>query len=346
MTKDAKRPSAKSAPGPGDDSVDSARMSFGDHLDELRSCLIRALLGVTLGIIICLIFGREILEIICRPLLIVQHANGLQPSLQVLAPAGAFVAYLKIGFLSGLILAMPWVLYQIWRFVSSGLYTHEQRFAGSLVPASVGLFVVGVLFLYFIVLPIVLHFFIRFNRAFDAPSLTPTTFQRLLLPERENALETAPARGLLKIPTVQSDPEEPADGDTWINTTTRRLMVRMPGGVWSAPLEPGPASPTMHSEFALDYYISFVLMLALAFGIAFEMPIVVFFLAWSRLISTATMRRGRRYVLLGTVVAAAMLTPPDVISQILLAAPMYLLFELGILVAGTVERKAEDAAAG
>ena len=95
----------------------------------------------------------------------------------------------------------------------------------------------------------------------------------------------------------------------------------------------------MQSQFAIDYYVSFVLVLALAFGIAFETPIVVLFLAWSRLVSTRTMARGRRYVLLGTVVVAAVLTPPDIISQLLLALPIYLLFELGLLVARTTERK-------
>ena len=85
-------------------------MSFGDHLEELRSCLVRALLGVVAATIFALIFGKEILNFICLPLLIVQYVNKLPPQLQVLAPAAGFTAYLKIGLLSGLILAMPWVL--------------------------------------------------------------------------------------------------------------------------------------------------------------------------------------------------------------------------------------------
>ena len=99
----------------------------------------------------------------------------------------------------------------------------------------------------------------------------------------------------------------------------------------------------LHSQFALDFYISFVLMLALAFGIAFETPVVVFFLAWTGIVTTAAMGRARRYVLFATVILAAMLTPPDVISQLLLAGPMYLLFELGIFVARITERKPVDA---
>ena len=92
-----------------EDPGDRARMSFGDHLDELRSSLIRALLGILLTTIGCLVFGKEILEILCRPLYAAQHANGMPSQLQVLAPTAAFVAYLKVGFLGGLVLATPWV---------------------------------------------------------------------------------------------------------------------------------------------------------------------------------------------------------------------------------------------
>lgn len=322
------------------DAVEASRMSFGDHLEDLRGCLVKAIIGVVIGVIVSLIFGKEILEIICRPLLIVQHANGLPPRLQVLAPTAAFLAYLKIGFLSGLIITMPWVLYQIWAFVAAGLYAHERRFMRLLVPTSLGLFVVGVLFLYFIVLPIVLHFFITFNKTFGIPDLTPTAFQRLLLPDRESALPPTELVNGVEIPIVQDDPADAHSGQVWINATTRRLVVKTDSEVLSMPLEPGASAMTMHSQFAIDFYISFVLMLALAFGIAFETPVVVFFLAWSRIVTRAAMARGRRYVLLATVIACAMLTPPDVISQLLLAGPMYLLFEVGMLVARITERKA------
>ena len=98
-------------------------------------------------------------------------------------------------------------------------------------------------------------------------------------------------------------------------------------------------STAMQSRFALDYYISFVLMLALGFGVAFETPVVVYFLARTGLVTTTAMKRVRRYVFLGAVISAAMLTPPDIISQLLLAGPMYLLFELGLLIAQAVERR-------
>lgn len=322
-----------------DQAVETSRMSFGDHLDELRTCVVRALVGLVIATIFSLVYGREILEIIYRPLMIVQYANGLPPQLQVLAPTAAFTSFLKIGFLSGLILAMPWVIYQIWRFVALGLYRHERRFVRLLVPASLGLFVLGVVFLYFIVLPIVLQFFISFNQAFVTPDLTPTAFQKLLLSDREPTPTTTDILQGVQLPILQEDPANPKSGDAWVNATTRRLVVQTDSGMMSTSLETGSSSTPMQSQFAIDFYVSFVLMLALAFGIAFETPIVVFFLAWTGIVTTAAMRRGRRYVLLCTVIAAAILTPPDVISQLLLAGPMYLLFELGLLVARLAEGK-------
>lgn len=325
---------------PHEDSIEATRMSFGDHLDELRSCLIRALFGLALALAVTLTYGREILEIIFRPLWIVQFANGLQPNLQVLAPTDAFMAYLKVSALAALILSMPWLLHQLWRFVAAGLYIRERRFMKSLVWSSSGLFMVGVLFLYLLVLPVVLQFFITFNRAFGVADLSPSAFQRVLLPDRTAPSETAKAANPTSLSVRRDDPTETKPGDAWVNSATRRLMFQTSDGILSAPLEPGATSPAMQSQFAVDQYISFVLMLSLAFGIAFETPVVVYFVAWTGLISTATMAGGRRYVILGTIFASAVLTPTsDVLNQMLLAVPIYVLFEVGLWFARRTERR-------
>ena len=334
---------------PRDDPLETTRMSFGDHLDELRNCLIRALIGVALAAVFTFIFGREILEIIFRPLWTVQVANGLQPNLQVLAPTDAFMAYMKVSVLSALILSMPWLLHQLWRFVAAGLYFRERRFVRSLVWSSSGLFLVGVLFLYYIVLPIVLNFFITFNRAFGIADPSPSALQRILLPDPTPASETIQAEAPTTLSIRRDDPKESKPGDAWVNAVTRRLMFKTADGVLSAPLEPGPTSPVMQSQFAVDQYISFVLMLSLAFGMAFETPVVVCFLAWTGLITTAAMAGGRRYVILGTIVASAVLTPTaDILNQMLLAVPIYVLFEAGLWVARRTERRkmAQSAATG
>lgn len=323
--------------------IESTRMAFGDHLDELRGCLVRALLGVSLAAVFTLAYGKEILEIIFRPLWMVQFSNGLQPNLQALAPTDAFTAYLKISFLSALIVAMPWVLHQTWRFIAIGLYTRERRFVQGVVWASSGLFVIGVLFLYYLVLPLVLQFFITFNRTFGPADLTPHYIQSLLVPQSEPPATITQSGDGMRLKVMAEDPGEPKPGDVWVNSTTRRLMLRTggeSGGVWSIPFEIGAASHALQSQFAVDQYISFVLLLALSFGLTFETPVVVVFLAWSGLVPTTTMSRSRRYVLMGTIVASAILTPTaDILNQSLLAGPMYVLFELGLFIAKRVERK-------
>jgi sec-independent protein translocase protein TatC len=321
---------------PSDGSSDDARMPFGEHLEELRTCLIRALLGVLAGTVVCLTFGRQIVEIICYPLLIVQRANGLPPHLQALSPTSAFAAYLKIGLLSGLILAMPWVLYQFWAFTASGLLPRERHFVKQLVPVSCGLFVVGVFFLYVLALPLILQFFIRFNQTFEMPGILPSAA------DAPGDPSTAPPTfdgEAMRVPILAEDPPHPAAGDVWVNTARGRLLVQSTEGRLSVPLTRGVESPIMQSEFAVDSYLSFVLMLALAFGAAFETPVVVFFLARTGLVPVETMVRARRYVLLVVVIVAAVMTPPDVVSQLLLAAPMYGLFELGLLAARVKKQK-------
>ncbi|MCH8150236.1 MAG: twin-arginine translocase subunit TatC, partial [Planctomycetes bacterium] len=234
------------------DPVETGRMSIGDHLDELRSCIVRALVGVALGAVVGFVFGKEILGIICRPLLVVQFANGLQPGAQVLSPSTAFLAYLKISLLSGLIIASPWVIYQIWRFVASGLYGNEKRFASAMLLPAIGLFAAGVAFLYFIVLPIVLNFFIVFNKNFELPSLTPTAFQRLLLPDDSDKPVDEAQVETLALPLLTENPKEPPPGQAWINTTSRRLVVSTSDGLLSSPMEVGATASTLQSHFALD----------------------------------------------------------------------------------------------
>lgn len=332
LAKDLPPQTDSASDAPDLDAIEAARMSFGDHLDELRACLIRALVGLALASAVVLFFGKSVLEIAFWPLFMVQRANGLQPRLQSLSPTDAFAAYFKMSLLVGLIVSMPWVLHQAWRFVSAGLYPRERQFARKLTWASTGLFVVGVSFLYFVVLPIVLHFFIMFNRGFDFQPGATSSFYRVLLQTSEPEPVPDEQTQTTSIPVLSGD--APSDGpNVWVNARTNRLVVRSKERVWSMPLEPGAVSPGIYSEFAIDSYIHFVLQLCLAFGLAFETPLVVCFLAWTNLVSVSTMAGARRYVLFGIVFLAAVMTPPDVLSQTLLAVPMYVLFELGIYLA-------------
>lgn len=314
--------------------LEEVRMSFGEHLEELRTRLIRALIGVALATVLAFVYGQELMQVVLRPLLVVQAAHGLQPHLQSISPASAFMVYMKLAFLAGLLVGMPWVLHNAWQFVSAGMYPRERRFVKGLTLPSLILFALGVLFLYFIVLPLMLQFFITFNRAFPIPDLTPASVQRWLLPGKQAVTSDVAAPTRVQVPVLTQDPPDAAVGDLWVNSTTGRLVLKSADGYRSIGTEPGVHGTVIESQFALDHYVSFVLTLALAFGVAFETPVVVFFLAWTGLVTLEAMRRGRRFVIVGVVAAAAILTPtPDLIGQLLLAGPIYLLFELGLLVA-------------
>jgi sec-independent protein translocase protein TatC len=233
------------------DPLDST-MSLGDHLEELRMRLIRALLGLIIGSVICLFVCSKIIAFIERPYVNVMGEDAI---LQTLAPADGIISYIKIALISGLILTSPWVFYQLWLFVAAGLYQNEKRYIHMAVPFSTALFVTGALFFVLVVAPLTLKFLVGFNK---------------------NML-----------------------------------------GV--------------NSNFTFANYVSFITMLMLVFGAAFQTPVAIFFLNKTGLASIEGLRRSRKFVILGIVIIAAMATPPDVISQITLAVPLYALFELGII---------------
>ncbi len=236
----------------------NSTMTLGDHLEELRMRLLLALAGLIVCSVICLFFGPKIIAFIQQPY------NNLMPDhpLVALAPADAFIGYMKISLISGLILSSPWIFYQLWMFVAAGLYLNEKRYVRIAVPFCASLFIAGALFFLYIVAPISLAFFLKFG---DIINVTPNwTFQK---------------------------------------------------------------------------YISFISILTLIFGVAFQTPIAIFFLNKTGLVSLKALRSSRKYVLLGVFVIAAIATPPDVISQITLAVPLYLLFELGILLSRFANRR-------
>lgn len=321
------------------DQVNATRMAFGEHLEELRSCMLRALVGMLICTVVSLLFAKKILAFIMIPAILVLQDHGETPELLALNPAGPFLIYLKVGFLSGAVISAPWILYQLWTFVSSGLYAKERRFAQRFLPVSMGLFVTGVTFMFFIVLPIVMNFFVSFNQGFDLPELQPNWFHRILLGQAEPQPITADMPLGPTVPIVGADPLDSPVGSIWINSTRRSFNVQTRNEVWTVPLKLASRARSVSSQYGLQFFISLVFSLALGFGLAFELPVVVVFLAAMGIVSCATMAKGRRYILFGIVVAAAILTPPDVITQILLAVPMYALFEAGLLVARTFERR-------
>lgn len=235
-------------------------MSFLEHLEELRLRIFRALAAVFAGALVCLGFARRIIGLLERPLEALEGV-GLVVELRTLAVPEALSLAFKVALVAGLALAMPFVLREVWLFVSPGLLPAERRVVGRLVLPCSALFGVGIAFCYFAVLPLALRFCALANRW----------------------LGFAPA--------------------------------------WTA-----------------SNYFSFVASMLLAFGLVFQMPVVLTGLAAAGIISSRWLASKRPYAVVVLLTVAALATPPDVASQLLLAVPLMGLYEVSIVGARLVER--------
>lgn len=228
------------------------------HLLELRSRLIRAFIAVMIAFLPCAYYSNTLFDFLSRPLVAKLPVGHKLIATTVTA---TFTAPLKLAFICGLLIAMPYVLYQAWAFVAPGLYRREKRFTVPLLYSAIILFYIGVAFSYFLVFPLVFRFFIA---------------------------------------TTPQNVELMAD---------------------------------------ITSYLKFVLTLFVAFGVAFETPVVVVLLVLTNLVTIEKLKAMRGYALIVVFVVAAILTPPDVLSQTAMAVPMYLLYEGGILLASLLKRR-------
>ena len=235
--------------------------NFLSHLVELRDRMIKSLLVVLVLFGVCFYFSGDIMKFLSQPLYQALPA-GSKPIFT--DQAGAFFTLTKVAFLTALLAALPWVLYQAWAFVSPGLYEHEKRFALPLIVSSVFFLCVGIAFAYFFVLPAAYKFFISFSAQTGAETLQD-----------------------------------------------------------------------------LQKYWDFTLAIFFGFGLTFEVPVVEMLLVKLGMVTTQQLREARRYVIVGAFVVAAVLTPPDVLSQFMLAIPLLLLYELGIFLAGFVSARSK-----
>lgn len=244
-----------------DANPDENTMPLVAHLIELRNRLLKAILAILVVFLALYPFANTLYAWLSGPLRAYLPEGSSMIATDVAAP---FFAPLKLTLVLGVFLAMPVVLYQIWRFMAPGLYKHEKKLAFPLLASSVILFYLGALFAYFAVFPLVFGFF---------TSVGPTEV------------------------TVMTD---------------------------------------------MSSYLNFVLKLLFAFGIAFEIPVAIMLLILSGATDVASLREKRPYVVVGCFVVGMLMTPPDIISQTMLAAPMWLLYEVGILFGSMVERRRED----
>tara|TARA_B100000287_G_scaffold408207_1_gene434331 strand:+ start:862 stop:1614 length:753 start_codon:yes stop_codon:yes gene_type:complete len=226
------------------------------HLTELRDRIIRCLIAVFIIFLFLFPFANEIYEFISLPLRDLLPEGASMIATEVASP---FLTPFKLSMLLSLYLAMPYVLFQIWRFISPGMYLSEQRIAIPILSSSIILFYVGTAFAYFVVFPLVFSFF---------TSVAPDGIE------------------------IMTD---------------------------------------------INRYLDFILKLFFAFGLAFEIPIVAIILIVTGVTTAEKLASKRPFILVGCFVIGMLLTPPDVISQSLLAIPMWILFELGVFLARRME---------
>jgi sec-independent protein translocase protein TatC len=243
-------------------------MTVIEHLEELRRRLVISVGAVLVASIVGLVFSQPILDFLVDPYqdalrrlpADVRPPGSLGEGLVFNNPAGGFIAVLKIGFVSGFLLALPVVLYQTWRFITPGLTSRERKLGIPFVLASMILFASGVAFA-FLILPTGLSFLLGFGGQNLVPLITT------------------------------------------------------------------------------DFYLKFLIFLIIGFGLSFELPLVLIFLAAARVITSQQLRKWRRHAALGTAIFAAVATPTqDPYTMLIMWVALYILYEGAVLVARLMKR--------
>jgi sec-independent protein translocase protein TatC len=235
------------------------KMSLTEHLIELRKRIFRILIALLIGFGACYYYKDLVFDITTKPLTKVLPKNGY---LIYTGLTEAFFVYMKLAFFASLIITSPFILYQIWKFISPGLLPKEKKYVVPFVLSSTLLFMGGVLFGYFIVLPPAFEFFVSFNNQY------------------------------------------------------------------------------LQAMISFGDYLSLFVTFLLGFGLSFELPIFIFFLAKLGIVNAKMLSKQRRYAILIIFIVAAILTPsPDALSQILMAIPLMFLYEVSIFVARFAEKK-------
>jgi sec-independent protein translocase protein TatC len=245
---------------PPEPELERSRMTFGEHLTELRSRLVKALLGTLVAVGIATAYADELVRVVLAPFQEVMRSINANPALVATGPTQPVITYFKVSLIAGLIVGAPIWIYQIWAFIAAGLYTKERRWVFRFAPLSFVLFCGGVLFGYFVLLPVALKFMLTFA-----------------------------------------------------------------------------STDLIQNWITINEYFSLFTMLTLALGIAFQLPVVMLGLAKAGIISAEGFRKKRKITILLIFIVAGVLTPPDPITQPLVAVPLWLLYELGIVLAWVAE---------
>jgi sec-independent protein translocase protein TatC len=250
-----------SPPTPGTD--EPGKMSFFEHLTELRTRIIWSLIPAGVGLGVALYFTDRIMLFLQQPL------SKLKSPPIFLTPTEYFWTYMKVAMITGVFIAMPVILWNVWAFVAPGLHKHERRYAVPFVVAGSLLFILGGAFALLVVIPFAVQFLLNFG------------------------------------------------------------------------MEKG-AQPMI----SIAAYIDFIVKFTLAFGVVFELPVVITLLSMLGIVTPQFLSKNRKYAVLINFIIAAVLTPtPDIVNQTLMAGPLCILYELGIISARIFGRRKKPAAA-
>lgn len=254
------------------DEMEASRAPLLEHLNELRSRLIKALLAFIIAAIGCFFFAGPIFNILVEPFITAFKTHGVteDPRLIYTAPLEFFFVKLKIALFAGLFVSFPVMAWQVYAFVAPGLYKNERgAFWPFLVSAPV-LFTIGILFVFYVMMPLVMAF---------------------------------------------------------------ALGQQQQGGLDAVQIE---------AQIKVSEYLSLSLALMTAFGLSFQLPVVLGLMGRAGLVGADSLRKGRKYAIVGILAVAAFATPPDFISQIMLTVPVYGLYEISIWIVAMMERKAAE----
>lgn len=231
-------------------------MSFLEHLGELRMRIVWSLVPAGVGVVLAFSFSEHIIAFMASPL------TDRGSALVFLSPTEAFWTTMKISMVTGIFLAMPVILWQVWRFVEPGLHAPERRFARPFVITGSLLFLAGGAFALLVVVPFAIGFLVGFGHA----------------------------QGIEDMISVSS-------------------------------------------------HMDFVIRFTLVFGLVFELPLAITLLSMMGFVTPRALAGNRKFAMLGAFLFAAILTPPDLFSQLLMAGPLIVLYEVGILAARTFARR-------
>lgn len=314
---------------------DEVRMTLGEHLEELRSRIIRALVAMLIGALVCWGFVGYITGLLTWPMYKVLAAHDQPTDMYQMAPQELFLMDLKVAMVSGFIVTAPYALAQIWGFVAAGLYRHERRWVRRFVPISISLFFVGAFFMLFVVAPAMLDFFVDYRPSYP-PIFNPQT------PMTGVSAQTQPSWPTTQPwPMFKDDPEKPPQGMPWINLQSHEVRIHLGEQTYTInSLHKAQSGNRIVSMIRITDYIFFVLEMMAAFGIGFQMPVVVALIATLGIATAKEMGGFRKHVYFVIAIASAIITPSaDWLSMSALMVPMMALFEVGLLIARIIERE-------